>query len=320
VPQVGGASCAMKLRPHFRRRAGAAILLTLAWSTFVRAQEVASPETAIAGDVLPGLALAEATSRGAVLPGAPLPGSAWQQDSTKNAAAPCLEPPPLLRWEDYQGPFQKVVGAFAQKLELKAVHPPRYKPGTILCSLDVKDKFILFVHDTFDPISFLSAAFDAGSDQVSRRDPTFGQGAEGYGKRLGADFAGQTTSRFFKDFAYPTIFKEDPRYYRLIHGSGRRRFLHALEHTFVAQRDSGKHMFNFSGWLGTATAVALNDAYHPGNERGLTPALRSGGYSLASGMGFDVLREFWPDIAHKLHMPFRDTREGPATETGRSPQ
>jgi hypothetical protein len=131
----------------------------------------------------------------------------------------------------------------------------------------------------------------------------------GYARRFGADFAGQTTWRFFTDFAYPTIFAEDPRYYRLIHGSGRRRFLHAVEHTFVAQRDSGKHMFNASAWLGTATAVALSDVYHPGNERGLTPAMRAGGYALAGSMGFDILREFWPDIARKLRMPFRDARE-----------
>ena len=57
-----------------------------------------------------------------------------------------------------------------------------------------------------------------------------------------------------------------------------------------------------------------------GNERGLSPALRVGGYALATGMGFDVLGEFWPDIAHKLHMPFRDTRERPTAETGHSPQ
>jgi len=266
------------------------------------------------------VALPDATSRDVVLPTTPLPGSPSQEESTKNAAAPCLEPAPLLRWQDYQGPFQKVVGAFARKLELKAAHPPRYLPGTVLCSLDVKDKFILFVHDTIDPISFLSAAFNAGLDQASNRDRTFGQGAEGYGRRFAADFAGQTTWRFFTDFAYPTIFSEDPRYYRLIHGSGRRRFFHAVEHTFVAQRDSGKRMFNISQWLGTVTAVGLNDVYHPGNERGLTPALRVSGYALASGIGFDVLREFWPDIARKLHMPFRDTRERPTTETGRSPQ
>ena len=295
------------LIPIFEEGRRAAILLTLAWSTFLRAQEVASPETAIAA------CTAQRLYRRSLYR-IPL-----QEETTKNVAAPCLEPPPLLRWQDYHGPFQKVVGAFAGKLELKSVHPPHYKPGTVLCSLEAERQVHLFVRDTFDPISFFEAAFNAGLDQASNRDPTFGQGAEGYGRRFGADFAGQTTWRFFTDFAYPTIFSEDPRYYRLIHGSGRQRFFHAVEHTFVAQRDSGKHMFNFSQWLGTVTAVALNDAYHPGNERGLTPALRVSGYALATGMGFDILREFWPDIARKLHMPFRDTREQ-QTETGRSPR
>ena len=308
------------VRTEFRSGAKAAILLALAWGALIRAQAVGSAENASVGDLVPGVALPDATSQNAVLQGEPLRASASQETTTKNLTAPCLEPPPLLKWEDYQGPFQKVVGAFARKLELKSVHPPRYKAGTVLCSLEVKDKFTLFVRDTIDPISFLSAAFNAGLDHASNRDPTFGQGAEGYGKRFGADFAGQTTWRFFTDFAYPTIFSEDPRYYRLIQGSGRQRFVHALEHTFVAQRDSGKHMFNLSQWIGTLTAVGLNDVYHPGNQRGFSPALRTSGYALATGMGSDVLREFWPDIAHKLHMPFRGTRDRPTTETGRSPQ
>lgn len=267
-------------------------------------------ETAIVGDA--------AAPQAAGLPGQPPPDSAPQKKAS--TAGNCLEPAPLLSWKDYQGPFQKVVGVFAGKLEIKAAHPPRYKPGTVLCSLKASDKFTLFVRDTIDPISFLEAGFNAGLDQASSRDPTFGQGAQGYGKRFGAEFAGQTTWRFFTDFAYPTIFSEDPRYYRLSQGSGRQRFFHALEHTFVGQRDSGKHMFNISQWLGTVTAVALNDVYHPGNERGLTPALRTSGYALATGMGFDVLREFWPDIAHKLRMPFRDTRDQPATESAHPPQ
>lgn len=293
---------ALKCSSHVRRRGVETILLAFACGTFACAQEMVSDDTSQAAQSM----------------GVPLPSSAPQETTAKDVALPCMEPPPLLRWEDYRGPFQRVVGAFAQKLELRAVHPPRYKPGTVLCSLNVKDKFSLFVRDTFHPISIFEAAFSAGLDQASNRDPTFGQGAGGFGRRFGADFAGQTTRRFFTDFAYPTVFAEDPRYYRLIHGSGRRRFLHAVEHTFVAQRDSGKHMFNISQWTGTATAVALNDLYHPGNQRGLGPGMRVAAYSLASDMGFDVLREFWPDIAHKLHMPFRDTRPPPATETSRS--
>ena len=43
--------------------------------------------------------------------------------------AACLEPPPLVGWQDYNGPFAKTVGTFGRKLERKAVHPPRYRPG-----------------------------------------------------------------------------------------------------------------------------------------------------------------------------------------------
>ena len=219
----------------------------------------------------------------------------------------------MIRWEDYHGPYQKLVGTFAHKLELKSARQPHYKQGVLLCSLEVKDKFMLFVKDTVEPLSFLSAGFNAGLDQASNRDPAFGQGAEGYGKRFGADFAGQTSWRFFTDFAYPTMFSEDPRYYRLGQGSTGKRFLHAVEHTVVAHRDDGTHMFNFSFWLGTGSAIALNDLYHPGNPRGAAPGVRSAGYAAIGAMGFDVLREFWPEIARKLHMPFRDMRDTPET-------
>jgi hypothetical protein len=238
--------------------------------------------------------------------------AAIEEQTRKNVGAPCLEPPPLVSWKDYQGPFQKVVGMFARTLERKAVHT-HYKPGTLLCSLEPKDKFILFIHDSFDPLSFLTAGFNAGLDQARNKDPTFGQGSEGYGKRFGTDFASQTSQRFFTDFAYPTIFSEDPRYYRLAHGSGEKRLLHAVGHTFLAHRDNGQHMFNFSEWMGTTTAVVLSNAYHPGNERGFAPAARQVGYAVITDMGFDVLREFWPEIARKLRMPFRDRRE-PGTE------
>jgi hypothetical protein len=287
------------MAPHFRRWASAAALLTIA-NALVRAQDVASTEAAASGNAPP-----EVTSGYAELLKPPTSGSVAPDEAAKQQEVTCLEPLPFVKLEDYQGPFQKVVGAFAGKLELKSAHLPHYKTGTVLCSLQVKDKFMLFARDTFDPLSFLSAAFNAGLDHSSNRDPTFGQGAAGYGKRFGADFAQQTTSRFLSDFAYPTMFSEDPRYYRLPHGTGGQRLFHAVEHTFVAQHDSGKPMFNASKWLGTASSLALRNVYHPGNERGLSPALRAGGFSLAVGMGFDVLREFWPEIARNLKMPFR---------------
>ena len=89
-----------------------------------------------------------------------------------------------------------------------------------MCTLEPKDKFILFVHDTVDPATFLNVAYSAGIGEAENNDPTFGQGAGGYGKRFSAGFAGQASSEFFKDFAYPTTFSEDPVIIAWLEGVG----------------------------------------------------------------------------------------------------
>jgi len=232
-----------------------------------------------------------------------------QKEAQVNLTAPCLEPPPIIHWEEYQGKFKKSVGVFARKLERKSVPRPHFKAGAVLCTLVVKDKFRLFLRNTLDPASFLSMGFNAGLDQAQNNDPSFGQGAAGYGKRFGANFAGLASGSFFGDFVYPTIFAEDPRYYRLAHGGRRRRLLHALAHVFVANREDGRHMVNASQWFASATVVALSNTYSPDNQRGFAPAARRVAYVAGENMGFDVLREFWPEIARKFKLPFRGQHE-----------
>jgi len=251
------------------------------------------------------LAGGAACAQGPPAPPQQAPAAPFPEEATKNASASCVQPPPMVRLEDYDGPLKKTVGTFARPLERKAVHPPHYKPGTILCTLKLKDKFELFVQDSLDPVTFLATGFSAGLDQAEDSDPSYGQGAEGYGRRFGAEFAGQASSRFFKDFAYPWIFSEDPRYYRLAQGKAGRRLLHAVEHAVVAQRDNGNRMFNFSEWLGTTSTVVLSNTYHPDNQRGFASAAQRVSYSILQDIGFDVLREFWPEISRKFKLPFR---------------
>ena len=238
----------------------------------------------------------------------------FAEEAVPNATATCVQPPPMVRLEDYNGPLQKVVGTFARPLERKSVQPPHYKPGAKLCTLTLKGKFVLFVQDSIDPVTFLNAAFNAGLDQAGDSDPSFGQGAQGYGKRFVAELADQASSSFFKDFAYPWLFSEDPRYYRLARGSFPQRFTHAMAHAVVAHRDDGTRMFNFSQWLGTATTVALSNTYHTDNERGFAPAAQRVTFSILQDMGFDVLREFWPEISRKLKLPFRGQSIPPTPE------
>ena len=181
---------------------------------------------------------------------------------------------------------------------------PHYKPDAALCSLKPVDKFLLFAHVSIDPMNFLSAGFNAGIDHASNGRSTFGQGGTGYAKRFGANLADAVSSRFFKDFAYPAIFSEDPRYYRLGHGSTRKRLLHAAGHVFVAHHEDGTRMFNYSESLGSVSSAALSNVYHPGNRHGAGGTARRVGYSFTFDIGYDVLREFWPEITRKLKLPF----------------
>ena len=71
-------------------------------------------------------------------------------------------------------------------------------------------KFLLFAENTFDPVSFLGAAFNAGIDQAQDTTPQFGQGASGYAKRFGANFVDQASAGFLKGVVYSEIFREDP--------------------------------------------------------------------------------------------------------------
>jgi hypothetical protein len=231
----------------------------------------------------------------------------------RNPNAPCMQPPPPVTWRDYQGPFAKTVAIFAQRLERKSVGAPsssrHYKPGALLCTLEVKDKFWLFVRDSTDPVAFLNATYNATVSQLQDNQPSFGKGSGGFGDRFGANMTGQATSNFFKDFFYPTIFSEDPRYYPLGKSTVPRRIFHAMDHVVVAHNENGEPMFNFSYWLGGVTTTVLSNTYLPDNRRGVMPVAQSLAMGAGYDMAYDILREFWPEIAKKLRLPFREQEE-----------
>jgi hypothetical protein len=268
--------------------AGLGLLAVLSLSTVARAQQ-APPEEEL-----------------------PLPPAILRVQTVQNPAQPCVQPPPPVSWKDYTGPFSKVMGIFGQKIERMSVRTPRaprYKPNAVLCSLETKEKFILYLQDTVDPATFLAAGFNAGISQATNGDAPFGQGGAGYGRRFGASYADQVQYRFFKEFAYPTLFSEDPRYYREGQGPTGKRILHALGHSVIAYRDSGHRMFNFSELLGNVSGVTLGNVYHPGARRGFGPAAGNVGLDYGLDAGYDVAREFWPELAKKFHLPFRYEKE-----------
>lgn len=219
--------------------------------------------------------------------------------------SPCAQPAQVFDVHDYNGPLNRLVARITNKLEIKTAHSPRLNQQVHLCALTARQKFMLFVHDSFEPVNFLDAGWDSGWAQLSNDDPSFGQGAAGYGKRYGAALADNFSGDFFNTFFYPTLFRQDPRYYRIAHGPVRRRLLHAARQIFVAYSDSGHPMPNFSEWLGAASAKALGNLYHPDSERGFGTTAQRTGITISTDMAWNVAKEFWPEISRKLRLPFR---------------
>jgi hypothetical protein len=221
------------------------------------------------------------------------------------ARPPCARPAEAFDIDDYNGPMSQLVARFSQRIESTTVHIPRHKSDLRPCSLTASDKLHMFIESSADPINYVGAAWDAANAQVLRDDRAFGQGPGGFGKRYGAAVADNATGDFFGIFLYPSLFRQDPRYYRMGQGAAHERIGHALAHRFVTRGDSGRRMPNYSEWFGTVSSKALSNLYHPGNPRGFGPTASRVGFSVANDMAWDVVREFFPEIARKFHLPFR---------------
>jgi hypothetical protein len=166
--------------------------------------------------------------------------------------------------------------------------------------LTTGQKFHLFVKSSFDPFEYAAAGFQAGIGQATNEFPGYGQGAQGYAKRYGASVADQVSSNFFANFMYPTLLKEDPRYFRLGEGPVKHRILYSLAQEFVCHTDRGGRRFAFSNVLGAFTSGGLSNIYYPSTDRGFSLTMSRSVISLLYGSTGGLVDEFWPDIDRKL--------------------
>jgi len=186
--------------------------------------------------------------------------------------------------------------------------------------LTPREKFHLFRKSAFDAVTIGLVGMQAGLSQAEDEFPAYGQGAQGYGKRFGASLADSVSSNFWSNFFYPSLFREDPRYFRLGEGGFGHRFVYGVKQEFVCHTDKGGRSFNFSNVLGAFTSGALSNLYYPGktlvrtipatattpaipvyeNDRGATLTISRASIALGYGTLGGLFDEFWPDIHHKL--------------------
>ena len=97
--------------------------------------------------------------------------------------------------------------------------------------LTTKMKFHMAYKDLSSPVFFARVAAWAAVQQANNT-PHYGQGAEGYGKRLGAGFADATTENLFGNAILPSLLHQDPRYFYQGTGTNWSRARHAMPLSF----------------------------------------------------------------------------------------
>lgn len=163
-----------------------------------------------------------------------------------------------------------------------------------------KQKFNITADGAFDPYEFVTVGILAGIRQAENAYPGFGQGFVGYAKRYGTAMADQVDGNMMVGAVFPSILRTDPRYFRMGTGSFTHRFGYAVSRIFIARKDSGGHLFNFSEPLGNGVAIGISNFYYPAADRSVSSNLDNWGVQMAIDAFGNELKEFWPDIHHRL--------------------
>lgn len=156
-------------------------------------------------------------------------------------------------------------------------------------------KLVIATKDSFDyPLIFIAMAY-AGIYQLEDNHPQFGQGMEGYAKRLGTSYADQVIGNYLTEGIMPIVFREDPRYFRMAEGTKMHRTLYALSRIFVTRTDSGGTTFNFAEVVGNGIGAGIGLAYYS-DSRNVSSYMENWGTAVGTDAASQVLKEFWPDV------------------------
>jgi hypothetical protein len=166
--------------------------------------------------------------------------------------------------------------------------------------LTTGQKFRLATAGVFDWAAYPFNGVLSAIAQAKNDPKEWGQGWGAYAKRYGASFADNSIGTYMTTAIFPTLLREDPRYYQL----GKGRFVHRAYHGFnrlvVTRTDSGNVRFNYSETIGNAAAAAISNIYHVPSDRTASRNATTFAFLILYDGLSNELKEFWPDIRRKV--------------------
>lgn len=169
--------------------------------------------------------------------------------------------------------------------------------------ISTREKFGIATRDAFDPGTLALAAIFSAEGKLTNANPSFGTGGRAYGHYFVTQYADLLIGDYLTEAVFPTLFHQDPRYFRSGATGKWRRLRYAASRVFIAYSNQGKKQFNFSEVVGNSAAVAISSAYYS-DRRNAQDAASKLAIQLALDVVSDVMKEFWPEIGKRFsHKP-----------------
>jgi hypothetical protein len=162
------------------------------------------------------------------------------------------------------------------------------------------ERFRNYLTATFGRNSLASSMARAGLDQLRDSPSEWGQGSAAFGDRLGNAYAKHIIRRTL-EFGATSALHQDDRYFRSGETGIWRRTKYAVASTFLARRDNGQRTFAYARIGSAAGAAYISRAWQPPSTTDISHAASNFGFTVATDLGTNVFREFWPDLKRRFH-------------------
>jgi hypothetical protein len=172
---------------------------------------------------------------------------------------------------------------------------PSFQPPT------QAEKFQAFVNEARSPLIFGAAGVNAGVMHETELEHFTPGPQPSFTALYRVALIQKESSAFFGKYLYPSLLKQDPRYYPSTSDSFMGRATYAASRIFITRDDSGKTRLNTSYFLGVLTSVAISTAYRPYWARSTSGAFNNFGTTIGSDAGINVLHEFGPGIRQMVN-------------------
>jgi hypothetical protein len=169
---------------------------------------------------------------------------------------------------------------------------PAYVP------LTEHERLRLYLKKLVSPEAVFRSAAGAGIDQGMDTPKEWGEGSVGYARRFASAYAEHVVRETLM-FGSSTALHEDNHYVRSGETGFGKRLKYALESSVLARHDDGTRHLSFSKVGSTLGASFIWRIWQPPSTNSVGDAMENFGIAMGVSAGFDVAREFLPDLLHR---------------------